>query len=364
MRLVPKPLGFTYRMTYVPKGARNPRPGLFRGAGSAAVRHIEPDEARQAFRVKWPKTDTWQCTRNACSLDLLHYAGELWWPYLDYDSVNGFAKKTHSAADCLEDIKTCPYLFERPEIDGSYDVSEEVPLIRTRVETDHDEKLALSQRKTYENFLICGNRAYVRGGMPVFFRNSYYRKRTWEIEIASIGSDRRGDPATNGLYDPPGSFQDRLTEQAFGSGAFWLPNEFAAAKSAAHPEQSKFPRIEIFMPELVTDLRQQIRLDSLFREVVRMFRHPFHRHWLSGPVWSFKEEFAKLCDPVLDDRELSRQRLDLLRAFVVEIDEVGFWDMDRIRLDIVSFVKQEQCDPTWPQSLAIDDIDALNLLAG
>jgi hypothetical protein len=166
------------------------------------------------------------------------------------------------------------------------------------------------------------------------------------------------------LHDPPGSFQDHLTERAFGSGAFWLPNEFAAAKSAAHPLQTKFPRIEVLMPELVTDVRQQIRLDSLFREVVRMFSYPFHKHWRSRPVWSFRKEFARLCDPVLDDRELSRQRLDLLRAFVTEIDEVGFWDMDRIRRDIISFDKQEQCDPTWPEALAIGDIDALNSLAG
>jgi hypothetical protein len=59
MRLVPKPMGFTYRMTYVPKGAQNPRPSLFRGADSAAVQHIDPDEARQAFRITWPEIDVW-----------------------------------------------------------------------------------------------------------------------------------------------------------------------------------------------------------------------------------------------------------------------------------------------------------------
>ena len=62
---------------------------------------------------------------------------------------------------CLEHIETDRCLFEMPEIDGCWDAMEEQPAIRTLVKTNHGEKLAVSQRKTYENFLVCGDRAYV-----------------------------------------------------------------------------------------------------------------------------------------------------------------------------------------------------------
>lgn len=375
MRLVPVPLGFTYRMTYVPKGARNPCRGLLGGADSVGVRHIEPAEASQAFRIKRPKVDvwplvfprkprtnTWEWVRNAFTFELLFYEGELWWPYMADDYKYGQPFRAYSVTDCLEDIRDDHYLFEMPTVDGDNRVLKEVPAIRTLIETNHDEKLAQSKRKAYENFLICGNRAYVRGGLPVFFRNSHGNKITWEIDIANVGSDRRGNPITHGLYSPPGSFHEAYTERALGSGAFWLPNEFPAAKSAAHPLQTKFPRIEVLMPELVVDVRQRIRLDSLFREVVRMFSHPFYNHWSSRAVWSFRKNFARLCDPALDDLELSRLRLGLLRAFAAKIDEVDFWDMDRIRRDIISFDIQERFKPTWPELLAADDINALSSL--
>ena len=376
MRLEPTPLGFTYRITYVPKGARNPCLGFLRGADFAVVRHIEPAEAAPAFRVKRSKMDIWPFVfprkpragrtgfvRNAFAFEVLFYEGVLWWPYLD---TWEFQARTRTAADCLESIRSDHYLFGAPDISAGLRIMEEPPKIRIRtpVETDYAEKLAISQRKTYENFLICGDRAYVRGGLPVYFRNSHGNKIVWEIDVASTGPDRRGNPITHGLKYPPGSFQGHSTEKAFGSGAFWLPNEFAAAKSAAHPLQTKFPRIEVLMPDLIVDVRQQIRLDSLFREVVRMFRHPFCNHWSSRAVASFRKKFKRLCDPVLDDRELSRGRLDLLRAFAARIHDRDFWDMDRIRRDILSFAEQERCRPTWPEPLAPEDEDAIGSLGG
>jgi hypothetical protein len=377
MRLETTRLGFTYRITYVPKGARNPRAGLLRGADFAGVRHIEPAEAAPAFRIKWPKMDIWPLAfprrpragttgwiRKALTCEVLLFENVLWWPYLKRDYTGGGQFRACTAADCLERIKTDHYLFEMPETDDGSGVMKEPPKIRTLVETDYAEKLALSQRKTSENFLICGDRAYVRGGLPVYFRNSHFKKITWEIDIASIGADRRGDPKTHGLEDPPGSFQEHNTEQAFGSGAFWLPNEFAAAKSAGHRLQTKFPRIEVLMPDLIVDVRQQIRLDSLFREVVRMFSYPFCNHWSSRAVPSFRKRFKRLCDPVLDDRELSRRRLDLLRAFAARIRERDSWEMDRIRRDIISFDEQERCSPTWPETLAAEDDEALGSLGG
>jgi hypothetical protein len=117
------------------------------------------------------------------------------------------------------------------------------------------------------------------------------------------------------------------------------------------------------IPELVTDVRNQVRLDSLFREVVRLFSHPFCDHWNSEPVRYFKEEFDKLCDPSVDDCQLSSTRLDLMRAFMAEIKDESFWDMDRIRRDFITFDKKVRTKPTWPEEMAVEDLDALRSLA-
>ncbi|SDO48599.1 hypothetical protein [Afipia sp. GAS231] len=405
MRLEPTPLGFTYKIIYVPKGAQNPRTALLGGTDTAVVRHIEPAEAAPAFRIQRPKLDIWPLTfprkprddhrgltKNAFTLELLFYENVIWWPYLsefrsrfedhtaaDCLSQFGSRLKERTAAECLEDIGTDFDLFEPRYVDyDSSDFLEEPPAIRTLVETDHDQKLAIAKRKAYENFLICGDRPYVRGGLPVFFRNVHGNKEfVWEIEVGSAGSDRRGDPWTHGLQDPPGSFLELGAERAFGGGAFWLPNEFAAARFAGHGRQTKFPQIEVLMPELIVDVRQQIRLDSLFREVVRLLRyHTRGRVWTDsrrrnsrakfylGP-WKFRtleREFDKLCDPVLDDRELSKRRLDLLRTFAVTLEERLPREMYRIQRDIISFGEQEQRSPTWPVDLAREDEEAIGSL--
>jgi hypothetical protein len=93
MRLVTTPLGFTYRITYVPKGARNPRPALLRGTDTAVVRHVEPAEAAPAFRISRPKIDvkpfafprkarsaTTYWVRKAFNSEVLLFENVLWWP--------------------------------------------------------------------------------------------------------------------------------------------------------------------------------------------------------------------------------------------------------------------------------------------
>ncbi len=365
MRLEPTPLGYTYQIIYVPKGARNPRTILRGGTDTAVVRHIEPAEAAPAFRIERPELDIGPFTfyrtprgnhrgliKNAFTLELLFYENVIWWPYL---SKFGSRLKDRTAAACLEDIRT-DFLFEPGFIDDdSPDFMGEPPAMRTLVETDHDQKLAIAQRGAYENFLFCGDRAYVRGGLPVFFRNDHGSKSVWEIEVGSAGPDRRGDP-----WNPPGSFLECGAERALGSGAFWLPNEFAAARSAGHRRQTEFPRIEVLMPDLIVDARQQIRLDSLFREVIRKFRYPSCVY--RGYFAEFEKEFEKLCDPVLDERKLSQRRLDLLRTFAGTLDDRHYAEMGRIRRDIISFCEQEQRSPTWPVDLAREDEEAIGSL--
>jgi hypothetical protein len=117
MRLVTTPLGFTYRISYVPKGARNPRPALLRGADTAVVRHVEPAEVAPAFRIKRPKMDVWPLVfprkprgartglvKNAFTCEVLLFEKMLWWPYLHRDYTGGDQFRACSAAACLEHI--------------------------------------------------------------------------------------------------------------------------------------------------------------------------------------------------------------------------------------------------------------------
>ena len=378
MRLVTTPICFTYRILHVPKGAQKQRPALVRGTDTAVIRHVEPDEAVVAFRVKRPRLDAWpfmfprkarravsaaNWIRKAFNFEVLLFENVLWWPYLDRDYSGAGQSSPRSANDCLKDLEADQNLFDMPEIDGSRDVFKEAPESRKLIETNYGDKLAISQRKAYENFLICADGAYVRGGLPLYFRNSHGNKSMWEIDVASAGPDRRGDPRTHGLEHPPGSFQHHYMEQALGNGAFWLPDEFAAAKSAGHRIQTKFPRIDVMISGLPLDLRPQVRLDSLFREVVRMFSPPFCYYWRSGAVASFKQKFDALCDPSVDGHELSRHRLALLKDFVAEIGDSRHWEMERIRRDILDFSEQQSRNPTWPERLAAEDEEALASLA-
>lgn len=376
MRLVPVPLGFTYRMDYVPKGARNPRPGLFRGADVVGVRHIDAEEAEPAFRIRrpkldiwpmvWPRTprsNQWQMIRSANKFEILLNDGSLWWPLRDDSTYDKLNAPQMTAAECFHCIENDHHFFDSPSIDGCYDVEKNVPAIRKLVRHNRGDKLAQAQRKTAENILICNGKAYARGGMPIFFRNHHGNKKVWEIDIASVGPDRRADPIASGLEDPPGAYADHRTEPALGAGEFWLANDAQSAISAAHPRQTAFPKIEVLMPNLIENVRQQIRLDSIFRETRRIFGRSGWYGSRQTNIRPFKDAFDRLCAPPMENRELSRDRLDLLRIFIPQIAEIHNWEIDRVRGDFTAFDALERSNPTWPDEWAPEDLDALASLA-
>lgn len=390
MRLVPVPLGFTYRLDYIPKGAQKPRAGLFRGADTAVVRHIDPDEAKLAFRVSQPELDIlplarprtkrrtpWEFKREAMKFEILFYDGCIWWPNV-YEPY-GTESRSTSAEECLRSIKDDRSFFGAQAIDECYDVATMIPPIRELIADESGERLAQAQRKTYENVLVCGDDAYFRGGMPIYFRNCHGKKSVWEIDIASVGPHRHGDPRYGGLRSEPGSFVRHQTEIALGKGHFWLADDRQAAVDAGHHRQSAFPTIEVLMPELISEVRrhvkldtlfpevvnevkQQIRLDSIFRDVVRMLGHPFRDHWQSRPFRSFGPAFDALCEPIDDNDRLSRQRLELLRSFIPSVVNIDHWEINRIREDFLSFDASQRLDPTWPEEMVPADLDALAVL--
>jgi hypothetical protein len=120
--------------------------------------------------------------------------------------------------------------------------------------------------------------------------------------------------------------------------------------------------VDTLFPEFFNDLPQQIRLDSIFREVVRMLSHPFRGHWCSKRFRSFKADFDALCEPMEDDDRLSRRRLELLRSFVPSLANIDYWEINRIREDFMSFDASQRLDPTWPDDMDPEDLDALAAL--
>jgi hypothetical protein len=372
MHIVPAPLGFSYRMDYVPKGSRNVRSGVFRDKDVVGVRYIDVDEAQPAFRVRipqldiWPlvkprtpRSNQWQLIRDARKFDILLNEGSLWWPIRNdstYDNLNALDM---TAAECLDRIENNYHFF-----DSAYGIERGVPEIRELVRTDRGDKVAQAQRKTAENILVFGNKAYARGGIPIFFRNSHGNKKVWEIDIASVGPDRSADPIADGLYYPPGSYTEGYTETALTAGEFWLVDDARSAASSAHPKQTAIPKIDVLMPQLVSDIRQQVRLDALFREVARMFRPPFCDQWRPGDnMLVLKNAFIERLDPKINDSELSRRRLGLLRQFASLASDIKHWEIDRIRQDFGSFDLIELSNPTWPNDLAPEDDNALGSLA-
>jgi hypothetical protein len=225
------------------------------------------------------------------------------------------------------------------------------------LKSDFGEKLAQAQAKTYENFLICGDRAFARGGVPIYFRGDH-DKKGWDISVGSIGPDRHGDPNARGLHDAPGCHLDLNLERALGSGSFWLAGDEDSALAAAHARQSTFSHIEVLMPELVTDVRHRVRLDSLFRETVRMFSHTFRNLRDSEDVRSFKKQFDRLCDPYSEDTELSRRRSDLLRSLFGEY-RFNHGTMHRVGQDFADFDALQQREMAPPTPLTDDELAAI-----
>lgn len=350
MQILPPPLRFPYPMTFVPKRARNERTEYFWGRDSAAVRRIEPGEALEAFRISYPEMDLFSYysprkaqnndqyyVRKAATLDLLYYENEIWWPHcgrFEFPArhVSGDELlKAIEEGDCSEDLL--------PHGVDSRDVRKEPPETRSVSDDGHDAFCALAQRKVYETFLICGDRAYIRGGVPVYFRNNN-GKTIWQIDVASIGAGRAADQAVIGSRGPPGISFDRHSIYALCNGNFWLANEHHVAQRAAHRKLKCIPHIEVLLPELVRDARREIQLDALFRSTRQMFVEPWSDRWNSRAASKFKGLLQQISAETLGELTTQR-RLDALRQFF-DATRCDYDEMLRLRQDFIAFDKEEE----------------------
>jgi len=353
MQILATPLGFPYPMTCVPKRARNERTEYFSGSDSAAVRRIEPSEALIAFRILYPEMDLFRL-REAATLDLLFYENEIWWPHCDdcefpAEQVSGDQLlKAIEAGDCSREF--LPYRFRL------LDLKKERPEIRSKSFDGHDSFCALAQRKVYENFLICGESAFIRGGVPVLFKNTHGYKTVWEIDVASIGPGRSADQAALSSRGAPGISFDRNSIQALCNGNFWLTNEQDVAQRAKHRMQARIPRIEVLLPDLVRDARRDIQLDALFRSTRQLFVEPWCDRWNSRAASEFKGLLQHISTETLHDLTTTQRRRGVLRQFFDVTHNCVYDELSRLRQDFIAFDKEEE--QTLFSSRALDPKDA------
>jgi len=354
-------VSFPYRLTCIPKGCRNLQDLLVWGWTTAAIRTVSAHEAGAAFRLRfpsdrmlryvWPKKMANHPDRlKAATVDLLRYGDAIWWPWLHR---SGFSRTRY-------DIGSPTRLFDELA-EGEADLLGMSPTptwraniaarpeVRSIVEDDCDVATAMVQRKVFENFLICGDRVYVRGGDPVYVRNARGHRRFWEIEVASVGADRSVDPRPTGIDDPPFGHMDWGVQRAFRDGALWRADMRDLAKSATHPMQERIPTIEVIGAEPPADHTLAAVIDAIFREALDLTR-----------TYGSLDDLEELLEPgieVTGDADTTRRRRTALRDFFGAATEAGA----RLAEVRKQFLRFERAVPDT-ERLAPEDEQALGSL--
>jgi hypothetical protein len=318
---LPVTVGFPFERSFIPKQHRNPQTEWFRANKVGIVRKIDPDEARRAFRVRYPtkKRRMWtgkMLTIKACTLDLLHYDGAIWWPLHIWEE--GFTPRQELRFDHFLRL-----LEEQPDLYGfmpraslvTYDTGG-FEFARKQCRDDEECNYAAVITKLRDNFLVCDNRVYIRGGAPVYTGSWLRDERRWVLGVVSAGADRAVDPAVHV------SFTYRFWEQrpAIRFGNLWLATDRSAAVKACGVRDKDAPSIEVLAPELVTDVRIQLSLDAIYVSALRMFERPTPRFFKPKVARSIWERLATDGE-LTTDADVSAQRfeaLSLLYALPVE----------------------------------------------
>jgi hypothetical protein len=203
MNELPVSVGFPFQREFIPRKCRLARTEWFRAKGSALVRVIELREADPAFIVNFPRR-TWYSTTglrtlSESSLNLLHYDGAIWWPLFIWEGdrsphheipTDGFFSILDEQYDLFGFIPDVGVIsYDRRAFEYAREICRD----------DEERNLAVVVRKVRENFLICDDRVFIRGGAPVYTRgwvDNSYVDRLLSAEALSLGTIRsREHPA-------------------------------------------------------------------------------------------------------------------------------------------------------------------------
>ena len=272
-------IGFYFPRCFIPRGHRTARTEWFRGEGSAAIRVIGDGEARLAFRVRFPP----RLPRNpkfrerhkdyrvpATELELLSYDGGIWWPYWTWHedfSLGGEFSIDQLRQLLEEDADLCHLL----PTDGSINYeSGRIAIARTISRDDEGRFHAIAADKVRANFLIYEGKPYVRGGVPLYVKDWIKSEKTFKLTVGDTGADRTLTPAIGSSF----CYQPLRRAATFRSGDFWLATDRSTAVASACAAEDQVASIEAIAPDLVEDIRVQVRLDAIYRATVSIFRRP------------------------------------------------------------------------------------------
>jgi len=310
MEELPVPIGFPFQREFVPRGCRLPRTEWFRGRDSALMRAIEMSEATPAFRVRFPAKFFSGVARDRLMpeivLDLLSYEGGIWWPLFIWEadrapsreiSVDGLLRILHEEYD----------LFGFTS--GAGDIvndSGAIALARRLCRDDEERNLALARDRVRDSFLICGGRAYVRGGQPVYVNGWLNSQTRRYFSITSCGADRSIGPFLGVSF----VYRSKEWRAAFQSGDFWLATDRVSALAASGMNDDAAPLIEVLLPECVTNVRFEITLDAIFAGAHDAIERPA-RSW-KPERWGVSREVLSPGLVPADDSTLNKRRFATL----------------------------------------------------
>lgn len=175
---------------------------------------------------------------------------------------------------------------------------------------DEESNADAAARRVHENFLICGDRAYVRGGIPVYVHGWHQSLRRNVFGVANSGADRSIEPAI------ATSFTHRSQEwrTTFESADIWLPTDRAAVLSASGDEADRVPAIEVLSAERIVDVLFETRLDAIFAGALEMFESSSGT-WKPKLAKAYREMLAPGIE-VVAGSELNRRRFAALSELV------------------------------------------------
>ena len=349
MRLRSITVRFPYVATYIPERRRKPVAKVCGATAEAKLQCVDVEDVRIAFLITYPKRNAWiflhprkqlqettsRYVRSQSTIALIEYAGAIWWP-LALDGQFCYPGPLATDAECVEWLSSGSAFWYR---EAPYDrVFRSLITSAPGPSKDaHDAALSDVRHQVGHNLLLCGDKWYRRGGVPVFLKRPYRSGKVWEIDVADPGPDR--DIGTAGAFTA--SHRDALwNNEAFRSNFVWSPAQHEAASRSTHRLQSLIPHIEILLPEFVTDCREAIRIDALYTRALEMFEYPHSQKWDDKAAVDNHVYLTEEATVAGNDAEVTARRVRALTALFAENpldhDHAG---LAELRMNFRSFVE-------------------------
>jgi len=331
-------LSFPFEADFIPKNGRKTRSGLFMGSDVAEIREAGPGEARTAFRIHYHPT------LDSEPLDILALDDRCWWPLGAIPNRDRPGLEDHSRSALLNEIATCEFdiLGMIPQGADRPSPVEETDL-RSFDPSRRGAALARARSKIRRNILVYEDRSYALGGEPVYLAGERYA--SGGNGAVSAGADRSVHPTFAGLRYPPGNFTSAEVQHELRKGNFFAADDNERLEAETNEHGQRHAAVEVLAPEMVRMCGPQLRLDALFRLVVKL-RDDCRRHsttrFESGRDVSCRLKLQTLPLPDdsvtrLGDSAMTRARL---RALDVVQDILEEWSVFRFGTEYIDLRRE------------------------